>query len=110
MRSNGLLDGRRAYVTVGLRFIHVGKMACVIEWTHADLGADHVFTSCSCTSGKKGTDVLESNFRVDLKYQESSLLLTGSSGGLQVSSNSLTALGITRMSSSWRCEGHGLSI
>ncbi len=44
------------------------KMACVVEWTRADWGADHVFTSCSCTSGKKGTDALESTFHVDLKY------------------------------------------
>ncbi len=30
------------------------KMACVLEWMRADWGADHVFTSCSCTSEKKG--------------------------------------------------------
>ncbi len=48
------------------------KVACVVEWTCADWGADHIFTSCSCTLGKKGTDALESTFRVDLKYQESS--------------------------------------
>ncbi len=47
------------------------KMACVLEWTLADWGADHVFTSCSCTSWKKGTDALESALRVDLKYHES---------------------------------------
>ncbi len=84
-------------------------MACVSEWTCADWGTDHVFTSCSCTSGKKGTDALESALHVDLKYHESSLLLTGSSGGLQVSSNSCTALNRTLMSSSWRSEGYELS-
>ncbi len=46
------------------------NMACVLEWTHADWGTDHVFTSCSCTSGKKGTDALESALHVDLKYHE----------------------------------------
>ncbi len=84
------------------------NMACVLEWMRADWGADHVFTSCSYTSGKKGTDALESALRVDLKYHESSLLLTGSSGGLQVSSNSCTALDRTLMSSSWRSEGSEL--
>ncbi len=83
-------------------------MACVLEWTRADWGADHVFTSCSWTSGKKGTDVLASALRVDLKYHESSLLLTGSSGGFQVSSNSCTAFDRTLMSSSWRPEGSEL--
>ncbi len=83
-------------------------MACVFEWTRADWGADHVFTSCSCTSGKNGTDVLASALRVDLKYHESSLLLTGSSGGFQVSSNSSTAFDRTLMSSSWRPEGSEL--
>ncbi len=83
-------------------------MACVLEWTRADWGADHVFTSCSWTSGKKGTDVLASALRVDLKYHESSLLLTGSSGGFQVSSNSWTAFDRTLMSSSWRPEGSEL--
>ncbi len=83
-------------------------MACVFEWTRADWGADHVFTSCSWTSGKKGTDVLASALRVDLKYHESSLLLTGSSGGFQVSSNSWTAFDRTLMSSSWRPEGSEL--
>ncbi len=63
------------------------KMACVLEWMRADWGADHVFTSCSCTSENKGTDILESTLRVDLKYHESSLLLAGSSGGLQVRQN-----------------------
>ncbi len=83
-------------------------MACVLEWTRADWGADHVFTNCSWTSGKKGTDVLASALRVDLKYHESSLLLTGSSGGFQVSSNSCTAFERTLMSSSWRPEGSEL--
>ncbi len=58
-----------------------------------DWGPDHVFTSCSCTSGKKGTDALESALRVDLKYLESSLLLTGSSmleGGRKQSSGKET--------------------
>ncbi len=64
--------------------------------------------SLNFTSGKKGTDVLESALRVDLKYHESSLLLTGSSGGFQVSSNSCTALDRTLMSSSWRPEGSEL--
>ncbi len=45
---------------------------------------------------------------MDLKYHESSLLLTGSSGGFQVSSNSCTALDRTLMSSSWRPEGSEL--
>ncbi len=43
-----------------------------------------------------------------LKYHESILLLTGSSGGFQVSSNSCTALDRTLMSSSWRPEGSEL--
>ncbi len=64
--------------------------------------------SLNFTSGKKGTDVLESALRVDLKYHESSLLLTGSSGGFQVSSNSCTAFDRTLMSSSWRPEGSEL--
>ncbi len=46
---------------------------------------------------------------MDLKYQESSLLLAGSSGGLQVSSNSWTAFDRTLMRSSWRSGGPELS-
>ncbi len=48
-------------------------------------------------------------FRLDLKYQESSLLFAGSSGGFQESSSSWTALFMTLMSSSWRSEGPSLS-
>ncbi len=59
--------------------------------------------------GKKGTDVLVSTWqRLDLKYQESSLLLAGSSGGFQASSSSWTDLFMTLMSSSWRSEGPSL--
>ncbi len=46
MRSDGLLDGRRAHVTVGLPSIHVGKDGLC--------GRVNIFTSCSCTSGEEG--------------------------------------------------------
>ncbi len=87
--------------------IHVGEHGLRVRVDGADWGADHVFTSCSWTSGKKGTDVLASALRVDLKYHESSLLLTGSSGGFQVSSNSCTAFENPH-DSSWRPEGSEL--
>ncbi len=67
------------------------NVPCVLEWTRADWGADHVFTSCSCTSGKKGTDALESALRVDLKYHESSLLLTSRSAQCPQSDSSSAA-------------------
>ncbi len=79
------------------------NMACVLSG-RAPSGAQTTSSLTAREHREERHRVLESALRVDLKYHESSLLLTGSSGGFQVSSNSCTAFDRTLMSSSWRPE------